>query len=163
MLVFGGVDPGKTGAICMLFQTSSNEEFIRFIDNKTDPIEIVNKLSSVKDSYEPNFYIEDVHSLYGMSAKSNFSFGRQVERASLLLYLSKIPIHLVQPKVWQTTVGMIRTKQSSKIDAFNICKNLYPTIIPELLGPRGGIKDGRVDALLIAYYAKLIYGEQNGT
>lgn len=111
----------------------------------------------------PMIMIEDVHSLHGMSAKSNFQFGRNVGLIHGILAITKIGIDLVAPKVWQKEVGVsvpatikgaARAKAMKKATA-EVCKRLYPTV--DIYGPKGGLIDGKADALMIAHYCYLKY------
>jgi hypothetical protein len=59
---------------------------------------------------------------------------------------------VVAAKTWQTHFfkGISRTS-GTKGMAYRVASGLYPNA--NLKGPRGGIKDGRVDALLIGQWA----------
>ena len=117
--------------------------------------------------------IEDVHSLGGMSAKSNFQFGRNLGLIEAVTYLADgvYNIEYVQPKVWQKACGITfkyplladtATKAKWRKNwTATVAQDLYPNA--ELHGPKGGLKDGRADALMIAHYLKLKYGEKDGT
>lgn len=95
--------------------------------------------------------IEDVHSILGMSAKSNFSFGRNVEKVNLISAMAKVSVDLVQPKKWQKFIGVKEKGPAIKKEVASIAARLYPTA--SLFGPKGGLLDGRSDALMIAHYA----------
>ena len=153
-----GVDPGASGYICLLDPIKKD---CVFISNKADhPSQIWNELLSHSVTLDCNrILIEDVHSLPSMSAKSNFSFGWNCGEIHMLLGLLKIPIEVVQPKVWQKHVGVepvpaglspsLRTKQQKQHVA-TACERLYPDI--PIYGPRGGLQDGKADSLMIAHY-----------
>jgi len=107
--------------------------------------------------------IEEVHSLGNMSAKSNFSFGWNVGELHTLLQCLGMPYDMVQPKKWQSTVGIKvpikfkgpeRAKRLKKATAEK-CEQLYPGC--DIYGPKGGLKDGRSDALMIAHFCRLSY------
>ena len=115
-----------------------------------------------------SFYvgIEDVHSMGGMSAKSNFQFGRNLGFVETLAHLSSPTVEYVQPKVWQKACGIefIYSKGMSPAQKSVLRKQtvaataqlIYPDA--ELYGARGGLKDGRADALMIAHFLRLKYG-----
>ncbi len=112
---------------------------------------MIDWISQVKQTYNLRcIIIEDVHSLPGMSAKSNFSFGRNVERVNLLAELSGVRVELIQPKKWQKFIGVKETGPAIKKEVAAIAKRLYPDA--SLFGPKGGLLDGRSDALMIAHY-----------
>ena len=164
---FVGIDPGTQGAICLLhFHNQQEGPFIAFIDTPdTKTMEaLVSSVSKVLNALEQHgrpyiFAIEDVHSIHNMSAKSNFQFGRNLGIVEVLAAIFADKIHYLQPKEWQKLCG-INFKyipNSSKEDKSKLRKrttylralNLYPNA--NLLGPKGGIKDGRADALMIAH------------
>lgn len=166
--MFIGVDPGAKGAICLLGPSG---------DVSFSPTPNVTRL---KESVEEIFTwlavgpipfrvgIEDVHSIYGMSAKSNFQFGRNIGLIECLVHLTSThPVEYIQPKQWQAGVGikfeypsgMSSTAKSNlrKRRVAEVAHSLYPQA--ELFGKRGGLLDGRSDALMIAHYLKLTYEE----
>ncbi len=143
-----GIDPGVNGAICVL--DAMDPTYIELLDlSKHSIYETGNWLHTQKVN---TIWIEDVHSLYGMSAKSNFGFGRNL---GIVITLSEIVtagkiVNKVTPKVWQKFVGVTVKGKAIKKQVAQIAKSLYPTA--NLYGKRGGLLDGRSDALLIAHY-----------
>jgi hypothetical protein len=108
--------------------------------------------------------LEDVHSLFGMSAKSNFQFGRQLGRLEVLLEsFREPPVTYITPKKWQQAVGIQfpkgTTGKQRKQISFQKAIELYPDEEVNLRGPRGGLLDGRVDSLLIAHVIAGNYDE----
>jgi len=61
----------------------------------------------------------------------------------------------VQPKKWQKTIGVTKKGKEIKKEVASICSRLYPDA--EIYGPKGGLLDGKSDALMIAHYAFLNY------
>ena len=150
---FIGCDPGKKGSICRI---TPDPGLVEFMDMDNDPSKILDFLT---------FYtvraimIEDVHSIHGTSAKSNFEFGRSVERINLLATLTNYPLDRVKPKAWQKAVGVpkVPSGPALKKAVAQRCKELYPTHVDKFFGPKGGLMDGRTDALMIAHYCYLTY------
>ena len=99
--------------------------------------------------------IEDVKSLFGMSAKSNFSFGYNVGVVNTLALASEVAVDNVMPKKWQKHVGVRAKGKDIKKDVASICDRLYPHV--SIRGPKGGLQDGKSDALMIAHYASQIF------
>lgn len=93
-----------------------------------------------------------------MNAGSNFNFGRNVGIITTCLELFDREIKLIQPKQWQKLVGIHYPKKCPSAERKKItadkCMELYPEA--PIWGPRGGLKDGRADALMIAHAASLI-------
>ncbi len=88
----------------------------------------------------------------------NFSFGFNLGSVHALLHACGIGFSLVQPKVWQKAIGAPSKKfldgeMELKQAIADIAEMLYPQA--ELYGPKGGLKDGRADALMIAHYLYL--------
>jgi len=160
MKYFIGVDPGNKGAICLL---DPQDDTITFIDTPN-----LKKLSqSVKAIFKglppsnwiKKLAIEDVHSVHNSSAKSNFQFGRCLGAIeSIVAYWYQDYIYLA-PKKWQQLCGIAfvyptgaTSAQKSKIRKETTAVRaleLYPHV--NLFGPKGGLLDGRADALMIAH------------
>jgi len=67
-----------------------------------------------------------------------------------LINHQRVQVELIQPKVWQKEIGVQATGKAIKQAVATIAHGLYPHA--ELYGPRGGLMDGRADALMIAHY-----------
>jgi len=146
---FIGCDPGATGYYCLVVPST---KYVEFYPNNTKPREIAQWLSVQKKKYSIAIVmIEDVHTLFGMSAKSNFTFGRNVEKINVIPSIVGLSIDLVQPKVWQRFIGIKAKSKTIKQDVAVICERLYPDV--NIRGPKGGLKDGKSDALMLAHYA----------
>lgn len=120
------------------------------------PRDILEWLKLIELSYDiPAIMIEDVHSLYGMSAKSNFRFGYNVGMINTLAECTDIPIEKVQPKVWQKHIGIQSKGKEIKKEVAEFCKKLYPKA--DIYTKRNSLLDGRSDSLMIAHYAMCNY------
>lgn len=149
--VWVGVDPGAKGAICALCPELDLIEFISAVD----PKEIYQHLQHLRDNHQiVRVVVEDVHSLYGMSAKSNFTFGWNVGIPNTLLQALDIPYEKAQPKKWQKAVGVTAKGKEIKEDVAGLCKELYPEV--SIHTKRGRLEDGKSDALMIAHSGYLL-------
>ena len=145
-----GIDPGSNGAICVLDRNDST--YIAFCDlKKSTTYDIAIWLFNQKVTY---IWIENIHSLYGMSAKSNFNFGKNL---GVVTTISEIiskgdnsKIRTVTPKIWQQYIGVTKKGKHIKKNVADIAKKLYPNV--EIHGKRGGLLDGRSVACMVAYY-----------
>ena len=164
MDAFIGCDPGANGAICVLILPEGAQPLIYFLDHaKSKTVDRFNFLSDASTELNVKMAIlEEVHSLFGMSAKSNFTFGGEFRLAKAMLELQSFGFELVQPRTWQKAVGIPNKKKGEKRTTGDLKKlvhaqalQLYPHA--ELNGPKGAILDGRSDALMIAHYARLRY------
>jgi hypothetical protein len=157
-----GIDPGATGAGCFL-DTSGDTDTLLF--GKIPPAVNSGLVVRAFRDLPPIAYIalEDVHSMGGMSAKSNFGFGRNFGMIKAVLECAKLDYVLVQPKEWQAGHNLPTTKEAGGPKGLKqaIAKRaleLYPGA--PLYGPRGGLLDGRADALMIAHHLRRTY--ENG-
>lgn len=153
-----GIDPGKTGSICVM--AGEMEPVFHPAPSSLEDIgSCIFFLNSVfTTSSERHYVIEDVHSLFGMSAKSNFQFGKNLGFCEALVgAMWPQNYTYLAPKKWQEMVGIKFPKGSKPKDkkqiTFERAISLYPTA--KLRGPKGGLLDGRADALMIAHAKKL--------
>jgi hypothetical protein len=168
-----GGDPGKSGAIVLV--PVGGGELIYFptptiANRELDILAIIQFLNDYKDSIV-HFAVEEVHAIFGSSAKSTFEFGGAYYSLRTALAAVGIPHTLVQPKKWQavawegvqpiknptgrvTKKGNPVMKTDTKATSLLAARRLYPKET-FLATPRSKVPhDGLVDAALIAYYAK---------
>lgn len=100
--------------------------------------------------------IEDVHSIFGSSAKSNFTFGFNTGLLHGIIRSLGLPLDQVQPKAWQKHIGVKSTVKGKdvKLAVADIVQKMYPSITSEIYTPRYRLIDGRSDATGIASYCK---------
>ena len=65
----------------------------------------------------------------------------------MAMAMAKIPFELPTPQAWKKDV--VQPKEGKEA-SMNAAARLFPDA--EIYGPRGGRKDGRAEALLIAYW-----------
>ena len=149
-MLIAGIDPGANGAIAVL--DSENPDSVALLDLKKHSIIAIHEWLVEELDYHPSiFWIEDVHSMHGMSAKSNFRFGKNIGMITAVAELFRNELsNTVTPKVWQKYIGVTAKGKAIKKQVAKIAQYLYPQA--ELHGKRGGLLDGRSDALMIAYY-----------
>lgn len=106
--VYIGIDPGKTGFITIYY--SENNTFshlpVPLVGDNVDIYELNRIFSAVVEMVRENGYsvhavIEDVHAIFGSSAKATFSFGHVLGLLEMAIVANNIPYTKVQPKVWQ--------------------------------------------------------------
>lgn len=157
-LAYIGIDPGAKGAIALIAPVANQIETYP-LANKI-PLEIDHYLKEVTTNYNVKIILmEDVHSLFGMSAKSNFQFGWNVGMINTLARLAYAPTFHIQPKEWQKKVGVTAKGKAVKQNVAQLCEQLYPQV--NIRGKRGGLLDGISDALLIAHCAFLTYHKED--
>jgi hypothetical protein len=167
---FIGIDPGSVGFITAIFPNGEKEFYS--IDEHDD-LDLNRILKSVKErSWEVTAVLEDVHAIFGSSAKSTFNFGEIKGILKGLLVANEIPYTLVQPKTWQQEIWNnqdmivsyktvvragkdIRQKVvDTKSTSINAARRLFPNIDLRKNERCKKIDDNKVDSLLMAEYAR---------
>tara|TARA_R110002020_G_scaffold147022_2_gene322080 strand:+ start:5477 stop:5944 length:468 start_codon:yes stop_codon:yes gene_type:complete len=143
-----GIDPGVNGAICVL--DSQDLTHVALLD--LGKASIHNACLWLTYYQVHTVWVENIHGFPGMTAKSNFGMGSGVGKAHAI---AEIATHgkkanLVVAQVWQKYIGVTDKGKAIKKQVAEIAQKLYPTA--ELHGKRGGLLDGRSDALMIAHY-----------
>ena len=148
--IYIGIDPGKNGALAVI-RESKGVSLVDF-----DLKAYINLLSYFKKSYDMFIGIEKVHAMPGEGVKSSFSFGERVGELKGILSTLDFDNNTewIQPQTWQKHINT-DSNRGKKAIADSLL-SLYPSA--DLYGPRGGLKDGRSDALGIANY---IYQKYN--
>lgn len=165
-----GIDPGVIGFITAIFP-NGNFEFYSIDEN--DDLDLHRIFKSIKErSWQVTAVLEDVHAIFGSSAKSTFNFGEIKGILKGLLVANEIPYTLVQPKEWQHEVWnnqdmivsyktVIRAgkeiKQKvvdTKSTSINAARRLFPNIDLRKNDRCRKTDDNKVDSLLMAEYAR---------
>ena len=162
---WAGIDPGKTGGICVLDEKDSSCYFPwPKDDNYADMAEILmllNKpLQSAPILNPPQFVmLERVHAMPKQGVSSCFTFGSNFGAWKMALAMLQWSHYLPTPQEWQKGVGIKKSDgKDTKERAYNVARRLFPHAI--LKGPRGGIISGYADSLLLAHYARLTHNKR---
>ena len=180
-----GIDPGASGAICILNKDGSihSVEDMPLIITKTETRKKAPKgsktktVKTVKESKEVDAktlstiipeasitLLEKVGAMPGQGVTSMFSFGETYGSIKSIASIKSEKLLLVRPNEWQKYFGLTMSKKDkegmskgevTKLHKSNIANKvleLYPDAREALTGPRGGLKDGRADAIMIARY-----------
>lgn len=167
--VYIGIDVGSKGFITL--NNGCEYQFYSIADN--DIYQLSDIFKEIKEEY-PNVVcvMEEIHAIFGSSAKATFAFGEINGILKGLLMANKIPYHLVPPKTWQkemwdnkdlvityktinkrgkdVSVKDVNTKQTS----INAAKRIFPTIDLRRTEKCKNIDDNKVDSLLISEYGR---------
>ena len=111
-------------------------------------IEILKDIKDVSNITPIYLGIEKVHSMPNQGVSSTFTFGQRLGEIEGVLKTIGFKYELIPPQVWQKSCGI--PPKSDKKAIANIISSYFP--LANLNGPRGGLKDGRSDALGIANY-----------
>jgi len=152
-----GIDVGLHGAIASM--TLSGED-VEVIDM---PIYKVKRGKRKKNHYDisrivrilidknPEFAVlEKQQAMPKQGIVSMFNIGYGFGLFEGILSALAIPYEVVHPKKWQKEFGI--RKGNTKVQSYEIASKLFPDV--EIKGKRGGMKDGRADALLIAEFGR---------
>ena len=142
-----GVEPRKNGALAMIDE--SNEVALIDFDLKAY-INLLNYIKNNLDWYSVFIGIERVHAMPGEGDQSSFSFGERVGELKGILSTLDFDNNTewIPPQTWQKHINT-DSNRGKKAIADSLL-SLYPSA--DLYGHRGGLKDGRSDALGIANY-----------
>ena len=141
-------DPGASGAICHLYEDGSTV----FIDFKAEGLlGYIAYLRSISPTTMVG--IEAVHAMRGQGVTSMFSFGQRLGELEGMLATLQLGYDKIRPQTWQKACNI--PAKSGKKGTHEVMSRLYPNAI--LTGPKGGILDGRCDALGIAHYLRKTY------
>ena len=154
---FIGIDPGQSGALAMIDETNFGNNVAVLSDWPGDEIAaaaIVREIKMNADHRKDILLgaIERVHSMPKQGVASTFKFGTNYGIWRGILAAFEIPFYTVGVHQWQK--GVIQKAQDKK-PALAAASRLFPEA--ELYSPRGGGKDGRADALLIAHWCRRQY------
>ena len=153
--LFIGIDPGQSGALAMIDETNNVITLSDWPGDEIGAAAIVREIKTKADNEIARYHktllgaIERVHSMPKQGVASTFKFGTNYGIWRGILSAFEIPFYTVGVHQWQK--GVIQKAQDKK-PALAAAGRLFPSA--ELYGPRGGGKDGRADALLIALWCR---------
>jgi crossover junction endodeoxyribonuclease RuvC len=160
-MIFIGVDNGLGGAIAKIDTDPAANKKIEIIDMPTLSI-VSNKkhkqaydipaiICLLKSNGAKNLFcsLESAQAMPGQGVTSMFSIGYGYGIFQGVLSTLQIPFATVRPQAWKKMFGLLNKE---KDDSVIIAERLFPGV--SFRGPRGGILNGRSDALLIAEYAR---------
>ena len=169
--IYIGIDPGASGFIAMYSDKEYNfyetPKIGKFID-VAGLAKIFRSLSMLQDldNLKIHACLEDVHAVYGSSAKGTFQFGYSVGLVEALIVANNIPFTRVQPKKWQKEMWAgvpIQKKLSSTGKTFVTDTKLMSKIAARRLFPTLDFRrnerctnddNNKIDSLLICEYCR---------
>lgn len=165
--VYLGIDPGKTGAVAVVDQIGRLVELNDSPQTHKERADLVRSLSQTYDvalvaiervsGAAHTFKSKNTGQPVRMSASSAFKLGADAGGWEMACACFDLPVILPTPIQWQRRVIGPRPKVKGIKDikhwvAAHVSRR-WPTA--EIRGPRGGLKTGRADALVIAEAARL--------
>ncbi len=162
--VYMGIDPGKNGAIAMRAPDGKLYHWKMPLDGTdVDAKKLLEIITEANNLFDLVIVLEDVHSVFGTSAKSNFQFGFACGVIRAVVVVSGVPFHPIQPKSWQKIIWsnddkIYKPKKpeqknpsiDTKATSLKAAKRMFPGE-SFLATERSSVPhDGIVDAALIA-------------
>jgi hypothetical protein len=158
-MIFVGIDPGKHGAVAWMDGARSVVEVhdCPLRDGEYD-YQSMRDLLAQTCNVENVATMERVHAMPTDGKCSAFSFGVGYGAwLALIGGVLRVTPNLVDPRTWKRTMlAGVKNDKAAELAALERRFAGHP-ICAEMRGPRGGIRDGRVDALLLAEYGRLTW------
>lgn len=157
-----GIDPGKSGALAVIFDGNVlNTMIMPVAGNAID----INALAIFIHARQVEFgdsliaYIEKVGAMPGQGVTSMFSFGFSTGIIHGILGAYHIPTYIVAPQTWKKVV--LADTKKDKDAAIQYCRRVYPNV--SLLATERCKKphDGLADSICIATHGCLTYVKSN--
>lgn len=149
MTVYIGIDPGADGAIALL----TGDGRLMSIQDMPAHAELMREELAFVQA-DKFCAIETQQAMPGQGVTSMFSLGQNYGLLTGILVGLQIPHEAVRPQRWMRALGI--PAKADKAKHVEIALALFPTA--QVKGPRGGLKDGRADALLIAEFIRRTHG-----
>lgn len=151
-----GIDPGVHGAIAWI---GGNREYFDAVDLPSDLSELKLKLEFLVGNGlmagEGLLAIEDPHTRPGEGAERCFKFGKGIGRLEGLCMGMGLSYKMVAPQLWTGRLGLPGKSDPEAVPMrMAYLEKHYPGIREHCVGPRGGLKDGRIDAFCIAHFIR---------
>lgn len=147
-----GIDPGKSG--CLAILTANRKIYFHDFPKDGSMLDYYEEIDDRLETKNLNVImavLERVHAMPKQGVSSMFTFGANFGGWQTWLLMKKFPHVLVPPQTWMKGYVSKADGPNTKQCVAVACKKLYPDA--NLQGPKGGYKDGRADALMMAHYA----------
>ncbi len=150
-----GIDPGKSGGIVALKPdgTVVDKFIMPILGDNLDVAKMYDLFKALHDRYHITVILEDVHSIFGMSAATNWTFGYVCGAIEAVVLCLKLKMVKVAPKTWQKEIWINSDKvyKPKKPEQKNPSIDTKPTSIcaAARLFPREDLRG----EIIIKYYA----------
>lgn len=160
-----GIDPGFTGAVGKISAAGDQVEVwdiptrLRGNENRYRAYHLPKLYSMLRAVLfgEPlTVGMENPTSRPEDGAERMLRFGRGLGNIeSTILAITGREPEWIAPNLWKGRLGLLGKEQDAKSElGVLLFKRYYPSFTELLHGPQGGLKDGRLDALLIAHWLR---------
>ena len=142
--MLAGIDPGKTGAIALLYPDLTL--YVEDMPIFGKEVSATGLAATFKEFTPAHIYIESVNS-FGMGRQSAFNFGQGVGVIKGVVGTLQIPYSLVSPSKWKSYFNLGRNKDAARAAATRLFPNNAKAFVKKK-------HDGRAEAALLALWAK---------
>lgn len=149
-----GIDPGKTGAMVVLYPDGSTSAYrvpLIKIKGKEHPAWVTwfDVWATTLHTLTPDLIlIEQVAARPGQGVSSMFNFGTVAGFVKAIACSTKCRFQYVTPSVWKSKLGLLKSDKNASRE---IARQLMPSLVPELTRVKD---DGVAEAALLAYYGR---------
>lgn len=158
-----GIDPGFSGAISRINQSGSLVDVWdlptisgeKDREREFDLGRLHDRIRSLRRLPDPVVGLEYPTTRPGEGAERAKRFGQGLGFLEAMLYCCGLPYYKIVPNLWKGRLGLPgkETPGANAIGA-EAFKRYYPAHEVLIFGPRKGILDGRLDALMIAHFLR---------
>jgi len=170
MTSYLGIDPGLDGGVAAILSTSGYTSLIKYVmptssviegDKKRREIDRDSLLSLLHSCPPPTFaIIEEQIPVRNQDIKATFTTAKNYGILLMTLWITNIKMVEVSANDWHSHFGIVNNKKgegkTTKVQAFEICKQLYPDENFRKSERSKVFHDGIVDATLLARYCKFL-------
>lgn len=165
-LIYMGVDPGFSGGIGILHPTLGVltydmpvKKMGKGVGYNALDLESLCMIFRMFPADAIRVGLENPTTRPGEGAERCFRFGRQIGNIEAILHVIGCNYTLIPPATWTNKLGFPGKQYDNAIEIrASWWDQHYPDAAALIRGPRGGILDGRLDALLISHYLKQVSG-----
>ena len=144
MKAYIGIDPGKSGALAILYEDGVVETYT------FDAGVYATVLDHVSKNTDPICCLEKVGAMPGQGVVSMFNFGHNFGFIEGVLQTVKMPYQLVPPQTWKKEFSLT----SDKAKSVEVCQKLFPNANLMATNRSRKPSDGIAEAVLMAEYAR---------
>jgi hypothetical protein len=160
------IDMGSKGALASISDTGVIHQVSKMPvhpDGEVDGYEVMVWIAeeiagALEAGEEFQIWTEDLHSIFGVSAKSNFQFGKNIGRVLGATDCLEVQVNEVHPKTWQALIfAACEVPEMGEVKKGRYKRDTkgMAAWAATLLWPDEDLNhDGKVDALLIAEFAR---------